>query len=94
MTKSFDGSVEQWAEIDAARNSRKAPVRVFEEPDLIERTVRDFLTEEVDEVLCDDEETVDRMKGIVGAISRRAKTGWRPRACWPPFGPTSLSVAS
>lgn len=65
--------VAQWAEIDAARNGRKAPVRVFEEPDLIERTVRDFLTEEVDEVLCDDEETVDRMKGIVGAISRRAK---------------------
>src|SRR5262249_15921029 len=40
---------------------------------LVERTVRDFLTDEIDEVVCDDREAVDRMVGMVGQISRRAK---------------------
>src|SRR5690606_11889317 len=44
--------VEQWREIEAKAATEKAPTRVFKEPDLIERTVRDFLTEEIDEVLC------------------------------------------
>jgi ribonuclease G len=63
----------QWEEIDDARNAKPAPMRAFEEPDLIERTVRDFLTEEVEGVLCDDLDTVNRMKDIVAQISRRAK---------------------
>jgi ribonuclease G len=46
---------------------------VFEEPDVVERTVRDFLTEEVDEVLTDDTETAERMRELAGAISRRAR---------------------
>ena len=50
-----------------------APCRVFEEPDLVERTVRDFLTEEIDEVMCDDQEATDRMNDMVGQISRRAR---------------------
>ena len=39
-----------------------APACVFEEPDLIERTVRDFLTDEIDEVVCDDHAAVERME--------------------------------
>src|SRR5437868_3126437 len=50
-----------------------APHRVFEEPDLIERTVRDFLTEEIDEVVCDDRAALDRMGTLIGDISRRSR---------------------
>jgi ribonuclease G len=64
--------LEQWYQIDEQRNQEKAPLRVFQEPDLIERTVRDFLTDEVAEVICDDEETVKRMIGLVGKVSRRS----------------------
>src|SRR5207248_1687298 len=46
---------------------------VFEEPDLIERTVRDFLTEEVHEVVCDDRAALDRMGTLIGDISRRSR---------------------
>src|SRR5947209_499557 len=53
--------VEQWRAIEEAVKTRPAPVCVFREPDLIERTVRDFLTDEIDEVLCDDENSVKRM---------------------------------
>jgi len=48
-------------------------VKVFEEPGLIERTVRDFLTDEVDEVLCDDLEQVEHMKELASQISRRSR---------------------
>jgi len=65
--------LEQWAMICDSRDSGRAPVRCFDEPDLVERTVRDFLTEEVGEVICDDKETVERMRGLISPISIRAK---------------------
>src|SRR5690349_8132805 len=65
--------LEQWSRIEQQIGERPAPARVFEEPDLVERTVRDFLTDEIDEVVCDDREAVDRMVEMVGQISRRAK---------------------
>lgn len=65
--------LEQWNEIVDKRDNHKAPVCCFQEPDIIERTVRDFLTEEVDEVICDDPPTVERMQELAASISRRAK---------------------
>ena len=64
----------QWEEIETQANGGKAPLCAFHEPDLIERTVRDFLTEEIDEVLCDSAEAVERMKELAGVISRRSKS--------------------
>jgi ribonuclease G len=64
--------VEQWRAIEDAQKSKPAPCCVFEEPDLIERTVRDFLTDEIDEVICDDEHSVKRMADLVGQISKRS----------------------
>ncbi|MFM7603663.1 MAG: ribonuclease E/G, partial [Prosthecobacter sp.] len=40
--------IEQWNDTIAVRDSRPAPVCCLQEPDLIERTVRDFLTEDID----------------------------------------------
>src|SRR6476659_10763066 len=51
--------LDQWAKVEQEIKNHPAPHRVFEEPDLIERTVRDFLTEEIDEVLCDDRAALD-----------------------------------
>ena len=65
--------IEQWQRIEQAINEDPAPSRVFEEPDLVERTVRDFLTDEIDEVVCDDRGGVDRMNELVGQISRRSR---------------------
>src|SRR5205085_8479681 len=64
--------LEQWSKVEQRIRELPAPSRVFEEPDLVERTVRDFLTEEIDEVLCDDREATERMAEIVGQISRRS----------------------
>jgi ribonuclease G len=65
--------LEQWTKVEQAIKEEKAPCRVFEEPDLVERTVRDFLTDEIDEVICDNREAIDRMNDMVGQISRRAR---------------------
>src|SRR5882724_10934232 len=64
--------VEQWRAIEQAMKEKPAPACVFAEPDLIERTVRDFLTDEIDEVICDDDDAVKRMTEVVGQISRRS----------------------
>ena len=63
----------QWEEIDQLRQTEKAPAWVFREPELVERTVRDFLTDEVAEVLCDDEPTVEQMQESVARISPRSR---------------------
>ncbi len=65
--------LEQWAQIEQGVKEKRAPACVFQEPDLIERTVRDFLTDEIDEVLCDDEAAVHRMQELVGQISTRSR---------------------
>lgn len=65
--------LDQWEEIEEKNATCKAPACVFQEPDLIERTVRDVLTDEIEEVLCDDAEAVERMKELIGVISRRSK---------------------
>src|SRR6266481_2977383 len=65
--------LDQWAKVEEAIRENPAPCRLFEEPDLVERTVRDFLTEEIDQVVCDDRESTDRMIDMIGQISRRAR---------------------
>jgi ribonuclease G len=64
--------MEQWKEIqDKIKNGPPASC-VFQEPDLIERTVRDFLTEDVSRVVVDSHAAFDRMKGLISRISPRA----------------------
>ncbi len=65
--------LEQWRQIEEQMKAKPAPHCVFREPDLVERTVRDFLTDEIDAVMCDDLAAVERMQELVGQISKRAK---------------------
>ncbi|HQW28578.1 MAG: Rne/Rng family ribonuclease [Verrucomicrobiales bacterium] len=65
--------LEEWRHVEEKAAAHKAPYCVFQEPDLIERTVRDFLTDEIDEVICDDAVASERMKDLIGVISRRSR---------------------
>jgi ribonuclease G len=65
--------LERWQKISADLESTKAPALLLEEPDIVERTVRDFLTEDIDRIVVDDLETSERMKKLVGAISKRSE---------------------
>jgi ribonuclease G len=45
---------------------------VFQEPDLIERTVRDFLTDDVERIVVDCPKAEQRIRELIGRISRRS----------------------
>ncbi len=63
-----------WEAIQKKIEESKEPCMLYQEPDLIERTVRDFLTEDIDRVLVDDEATYTTMLDVVSAISPRSKS--------------------
>jgi len=66
--------LKKWEEITSKMHSERAPAGLYQEPDLVERTVRDFLTEEVDRVLIDNREDYERTADLVGLISKRSRS--------------------
>ena len=65
--------LEKWHGVENKRDSRRAPVACFREPDLIEGTALNFLTENVDRIICDDEATTALIQETAAKVSRRAK---------------------
>jgi len=65
--------LEQWEEIQDGMEQPKSPATLFEEPDLIDRTVRDFLTDDIDAIYVDDLKACERMQELVGQISKRSR---------------------
>jgi len=63
-----------WKKIQQRIETVPAPAMIYKEPDLIERTVRDFLTEQTDRILIDSREDYDRIMRSVSEISRRARS--------------------
>ena len=64
--------MEQWTEIQQKIKTQPPATCVFQEPDLIERTVRDFLTENVARVVVDTVPAYDRMRAMISRVSTRA----------------------
>lgn len=62
-----------WSGIQQKMQSDRAPACLYQEPDLVGRTVRDFLTEEIDRVLIDNPEDHRHTQELVGQISQRSK---------------------
>jgi len=65
--------LKKWEEISRKMAAEKAPTTLYMEPDLVERTVRDFLTEDIDRVLIDNRGDFERTQDLVGLISKRSK---------------------
>src|SRR5580698_143051 len=66
--------LKKWEEITRKIQSDRSPCCLYMEPDLVERTVRDFLTEDVDRVLIDNKADFDRTQDLVGLISKRSRS--------------------
>ena len=62
-----------WGQLQANIKAKRAPACVYSEPDLVERVVRDWLTEDIDRVTIDDEAAYARIREVAGRISRRAR---------------------
>jgi ribonuclease G len=64
--------LEEWNGIQNRMKSQPMATCVFQEPDLIERTVRDFLTEDVERIVVDNQKAYDRMREMISKISKRS----------------------
>ncbi|EEF61180.1 ribonuclease, Rne/Rng family [Pedosphaera parvula Ellin514] len=64
--------IEEWNLIQDRIKNQPSATCVFQEPDLIERTVRDFLTEDVERIVVDNPKAYDRMREMISKISRRS----------------------
>ncbi len=72
------GLLEIWKDIEQRMKELPAPCRLYQEPDLIERVVRDSLTEDVDRIVIDAREAFESIRDIVSKISRRARGRVKP----------------
>jgi ribonuclease G len=66
--------LKKWEDISRRMETERAPCCLYQEPDIVERTVRDFLTEDVDRVLIDNEQDYQRILDLVSIISRRSRS--------------------
>jgi ribonuclease G len=64
--------VEEWKDIQERITKQPSATCVFQEPDLVERTVRDFLTEDVERIVIDDPRQCERIQTMIGKISKRS----------------------
>jgi len=64
--------IDEWKKIQEKINRQPLATCVFQEPDLIERTVRDFLTEDVERIVIDSPRHYDRVRQMIGRISKRS----------------------
>lgn len=64
--------LEEWKGVQEKIDKQPLATCVFEEPDLIERTVRDFLTEDVDRIITDDHKQFERIQQLIGRVSKRS----------------------
>ena len=64
--------LEEWQSIQERIKGQPSATCVFQEPDLIERTVRDFLTEDVERIVVDNQKAHDRMRDMISKISKRS----------------------
>ena len=62
-----------WNEMQRNIKTRRTPCCIFQEPDLCERVVRDWLTEDVDSIVIDDAESFERLRTVTALVSRRAR---------------------
>jgi len=62
----------EWTAVQDKIKTQPPATCVFQEPDLIERTVRDFLTEDVDRIVVDNQKAYDRIREMINKISARS----------------------
>lgn len=70
--------LDEWRLIQERIQKQPTSTCVFQEPDLIERTVRDFLTEDVERIVIDHPREYDRIREMIGRISKRSISKVKP----------------
>ncbi len=69
----LDYLLQLWDSIAKANEEHKAPVLIYQESDVIIRAVRDYLRDDIDQVLIDDQAAYQRAADFVGMVMPRYK---------------------
>ena len=64
--------LDEWNGVSEKIKKQPMATCVFQEPDLIERTVRDFLTDDVERIVVDNSKACERMREMIAKISPRS----------------------
>lgn len=70
LQQDLDILLEEWSEAEELIANAKAPCCVYQEPSLLERSLRDFLTEDVDEIVADTKADYEIAQKTVRRLSR------------------------
>lgn len=73
FVRDLRGLLSIYQDLQANIKDKPCPACVYQEPDLVERVVRDYLTEDIDRVTIDDEAAYDRIRAVAARISRRSR---------------------
>jgi len=63
-----------WQDLQRGIVEKSAPCCLYQEPDLVERVVRDWLTEDVDRIVIDSKDKYEKIRDIASRISRKARS--------------------
>ena len=63
-----------WADVEQGIKEWPAPCRLYQEPNLIERVVRDSLTGDIDRIVVDSKEEFEHIKQVIAKLSRRSRS--------------------
>lgn len=74
FVRDLRGLLEIWTKIKEGREKEKAPACIYREPELAERVVRDWLTEDIDRIIMDAKGHYDRIRDVAAKISRSARS--------------------
>ncbi len=74
FVRDMRGLLALWNDMESQCAEAKAPCRLYAEPDLVERVVRDWLTEDVAAIVIDVRETYEKIRELASKISRRARS--------------------
>ena len=73
FARDLRGLLDVWQKIEDGIKNKPSPCCLYHEPDLVERVVRDSLTEDIDRIVIDSREVFDRIRDMSSRISRRVK---------------------
>ena len=68
LKNEFSMLLEKWNAVERTKKESSRPRKVYEEPSLIEKSLRDFFTEEIEEVVIDDKQNYDYIKSFTEKI--------------------------
>ena len=69
LRRDLDTLLELWKRVETAEISPGRPALLYGEPNLLERTVRDSMTEDIDQVIIDNKEKYDFVKSFMTKIA-------------------------